>query len=458
MGGGAASPRKAHSPAPMSAPQPLTSDRWPNRDAVKGDPRLSPWIYRAIVRWSSFMVRGYHRTEIRGEQIPIEGPILLVQNHSNGLCDAHFPLASTPRPIRLLVKYKLMKMPFIGWILRTTRAVPMYRMKDGVDTRQNASSFEAIDEALHERTIIALFPEGESLDAIGLRSLRSGVGRMAVSGVETYEGELGLMVVPIGVTYEDRDRYRCLASVIIGAPIDVAEIINKIPEEETRPRITAVMRVIRASMRELIPNAESPDEYNAMVALERLLPRDDAPLGMRRRRALEVLRADTSADAEARATSIVKLTAPLTTARLSGDDIMGEAPGLGATFGPLLYLAPLFLMGILTWGLPMPFGWMVSRRRKSPDKLVTVRMMFSFAGLLVWAPVMLLLGALAQGWVGALTAAAIAVASILTFPAVTDGLHRVRARMLHRSIAANEEGLTSYRDSITSIRRVYGGA
>lgn len=442
----------------MSAPQPPTSDRWPNRDAVKGDPSLSPWIYRAIVRWSSFMVRGYHRTEILGEQVPVEGPILLIQNHSNGLCDAHFPLASTPRPIRLLVKYKLMKMPFIGWILRTTRAVPMYRKKDGVDTRQNASSFDAIDKALHERTIIALFPEGESLDAIGLRSLRSGVGRMAVSAVETYEGDLGLMVVPIGVTYENRDRYRCLASVVIGPPIHVGEIVSEIPLEETRPRITAVMRAIRAAMRELIPNAESQEEYDAMVALERLLPRDEAPLGMRRRRALELLREDTSPDAEARATSIVKLTAPLAAGRLSGDELMGEAPSFGSTFGPLLYLVPLFAMGALTWGLPMPFGWMISRMRKSPDKLVTMRMMFSFAGLLAWAPVMVLLGALAQGWVGALTAVIVVVMSILTFPAVMDGLHRVKARMLHRSIAANEAGLTSYRDSITSIRRTYGSA
>ncbi len=404
------------------------------------------------------MVRGYHRTEIRGEEVPLEGPILLVQNHSNGLCDAHFPLAATPRPIRLLVKYKLMKMPFIGWILRTTRAVPMYRKKDGVDTRQNASSFEAIDEALHERTIIALFPEGESLNAIGLRSLRSGVGRMAVSAVETFEGDLGLMVVPIGVTYEDRDRYRCLASVVIGPPIHVGDIVSEIPVEETRPRITAVMRVIRSSMRDLIPNAESQDEYDAMVALERLLPRDDTPLGLRRKRALEILRRDTSAEAEARATSIVKLAAPLAAGRLCGDDLMGEAPGLGATLRPLIYLVPLLAIGILTWGLPMPFGWMVSRMRKSPDKLVTMRMMFSFAGLLVWVPIMLLVGALAQGWVGVLTAAAIAVASILTFPAVMDGLRGVKARLLHRSIAANEEALGSYRDSITSIRRAYGGA
>jgi len=440
----------------MSVPQPPTSDRWPNRDAMKGDPSLSPWIYRAIVRWSSFMVRGYHRVEIRGEEVPTEGPILLIQNHSNGLCDAHFPLSATPRPIRLLVKYKLMKVPFIGWVLRTTRAVPMYRKKDGVDTRQNASSFEAIDEALHERTIIALFPEGESLNAIGLRSLRSGVGRMAVSAEETSEKELGLMVVPLGVTYEDRDRYRCMASVVIGPPIHVGEILSDIPVEETRLRINAVMRVIKASMRALIPHAENQEEYDAMVALERLLARDDAPLGIRRQKALEALREDQSPKAEARAASVAKLAEPLAIARLSGDDVLGEAPGMGATYGSLIYLLPLLAMGLVIWGLPLSLGWTVCRYRKTPDKLVTMRMMFSFAGLLVWVPILLILGALAQGLVGTLTVAVMAVVAILTFPAVMDGLHRVKARMFHRSLARRTDDLASYRDSILAIRRAYG--
>ena len=207
-------------------------DAWPDRDANGGDPALSTALYRGIVRWTSWLVRGYYRVDVRGAEFAEGPPTLLVQNHTNGLVDAHMLMASTTRPIRVLVKYKLMTTPFIGWVLRATGAVPMYRKKDGVDTRQNAKSFEAIDRALREdRSVIALFPEGESLDAIGLRELRTGVGRMAISAEASKEGGIGLRVVATGVTYERRDRIRSRASVLIGEPIEVAEVLRRAKAE-----------------------------------------------------------------------------------------------------------------------------------------------------------------------------------------------------------------------------------
>ena len=68
---------------------------WPDRDASGGDPALSTALYRGIVRWTSWLVRGYYRVDVRGAEFAEGPPTLLVQNHTNGLVDAHMLMAST---------------------------------------------------------------------------------------------------------------------------------------------------------------------------------------------------------------------------------------------------------------------------------------------------------------------------------------------------------------------------
>ena len=41
---------------------------WPDRDASGGDPALSTALYRGIVRWTSWLVRGYYRVDVRGAE------------------------------------------------------------------------------------------------------------------------------------------------------------------------------------------------------------------------------------------------------------------------------------------------------------------------------------------------------------------------------------------------------
>lgn len=434
---------------------------WPNRDAAPGDPAFSGLIYRGIIWWGALLVRTYHRVEIVGEAFPEDRPVLVVQNHTNGLCDAHVLMCTTPRPLRILVKYKLITAPAIGWMLRRMRAVPVYRRKDGVDTRKNAQSFEAIDEALRESSVVALFPEGESLNSIGLRPLKTGVARMATSAEASVPGGLGVQVVPIGVTYEDRDRLRCIASTVIGPPIDAADHLGAVGGEGSRDAIQSLLDAVSEGIKKLILHADSQEEYDTAVALERLLPQGEAPIGIRRQRALASLRADASAQASERANAIRALGERFSAARLTGDDVLAPSASASAAYAPCLTALPLLIFALPFW-LPIAgLGVFISKFPKTPDKKVTLRVLFGYLALVltipVWASVFAWLasGTSVSPWVGAgVGLGAYWLAAQVFVPSLDRWIHG-RVLRARRALDANPGELASLEASLRSIREAY---
>lgn len=431
------------------------SSSWPDRARFVGDPAHTGPIYRGILRWAGWLVRNYHRVEVRGEVFPSEAPVLLVQNHTNGLCDAYPLMTSTVRPIRILVKYKLLKLPVIGWMLRRMDAVPMYRKKDGVDTRQNQKSFEAIDRALTERSVIALFPEGESLNSIGIRELRSGVARMAISAIEAGGEDLGLVIVPIGVTYEDRDRWRTLASSLIGRPLDVAAVLREGGGEDTRTQVRRLMAEIRAALEALVLHAETPEEHATACALERIAPRGDAPIGLRRKDALARIRAHAEPNATSHAAAVRELGARLDAARLDGDQVLAPRPGIAPLVRAALIDVPVFLVSLIAWGVPMISSVSVARLRRSPDKKVTLRELFANAGFLVWVPALLLFLHAGYGGPGVAAGALLFALAIPTFSGTVDRLIEAR-RVLARRALRSSSGDDAIVEQIVALRRAYG--
>ena len=422
---------------------------------MPGDPTKSGYVYRRIIWWGGLLVRAYHTVEIVGEAIPESTPVLLVQNHTNGLCDAHILMCTTPRPLRLLVKYTLITAPIIGWMLRQIHAVPVYRQKDGVDTRKNAESFEAINQTLRDRSVIALFPEGESLNSISLRKLRSGVARMAVNAELSVEGGIGVQIVPVGVTYDHRDRLRAVASAIVGPPFDVAPILAEHNNEPSRPAIRAILDRTAKEMQKLILQSDTQEEYDTAVALERLLPRSGPPLGVRRQRAQIALRADKSSKASERCEAIRELGQRFEAARLSGDDVLAPAPTAGATFGPMALSIPVLLFCLPFWAPISLFAIFISKFPKSPDKVVTLRVLFGYLALVLLIPVVVLVGALLGGWIGVgIAIASYWLAAQVFIPALDLWLASTK-NMARRALEKDSEALEGLRASVRSIRDAY---
>lgn len=177
-----------------------------------------------FLRWLARLVLGifFRRVEVVGEErVPRDRPVVLVANHVNGLVDAVLVVGTLPVWPRLLAKSTLWKNPVVRPFLEAAQVIPVYRKQDEVDTAQNEKTFEMAHRVLIGGGAMALFPEGTSHNEPTLKPLKTGLARI-VLGAERKHPGLGVSIVPVGLTFSQRDKFRSRALVQVGEPIDPA--------------------------------------------------------------------------------------------------------------------------------------------------------------------------------------------------------------------------------------------
>ena len=156
------------------------------------------------------------------ETIPKEGPVLFAANHPNSLMDAIILSMKTSREVSFLGRSGLFSNPLSSRMLHSVGVIPIYRRSD--DPSQigsNAESFQRAYEVLAEGGAIGIFPEGHNSPEHHVAELRTGAARIALEAEEKYGWSLGLTIVPVGISYEDRDAFLSAALVRFGEPIQV---------------------------------------------------------------------------------------------------------------------------------------------------------------------------------------------------------------------------------------------
>jgi 1-acyl-sn-glycerol-3-phosphate acyltransferase len=147
---------------------------------------------------------------------------VVVANHVNGLLDPMFVFGPLRVPARTLAKATLWRIPVVGRLADLAGAIPIHRRHDpGADPSKNVESFAAAHAVLARGGALAIFPEGISHDEPRLQPLRTGAARIALEA-ERRHGPLGVRVVPAGLVFERRERFRSRALVVVGEPIDPA--------------------------------------------------------------------------------------------------------------------------------------------------------------------------------------------------------------------------------------------
>ena len=146
-------------------------------------------------------------------RIPGTGPLIVVANHVNGLVDPVLLLAAVPRPLRFLAKSTLWEVALLRPLLALAAVIPVYCWQDAAgDLAKNEESFARCHKVLAASSAIALFPERTSHNEPALQPLRTGAARI-VLGAEAAFGPLGVTVVPVGLTFTRRQRFRSWALV-----------------------------------------------------------------------------------------------------------------------------------------------------------------------------------------------------------------------------------------------------
>ena len=212
------------------------------------------WLLPVFSGVCGIAVRVFYRFEVQGPSPPRTGPLLLVANHPNSLVDPALVTAAAGRPVRFLAKAPLFTHPLVGWLVRASGAIPVYRRSDDPSlTSRNEEMFAAVFAALSDGAAIGIFPEGLSHSHPSLADLKTGGARIAL-GFAARSGE-PLDVVPTGLVLRDKGRFRSEALVVHGEPLGWADL-DSCGEEDVEA-VQELTRRLDEALQEVTINLES---------------------------------------------------------------------------------------------------------------------------------------------------------------------------------------------------------
>jgi 1-acyl-sn-glycerol-3-phosphate acyltransferase len=376
-------------------------------------------IGRAVSFVTGVAADVFYRRRMLAGAVPDRGPVLLVANHPNGLIDPILVQQAAHRRVRMLAKAPLFSMPGISLLVRAVDCLPVYRAKDGADTKQNAETFRAVEDALVAGDCVLIFPEGISHDEPQLQPLKTGAARMALGALA--RGARDLVVVPVGLTYADKLRYRSTAAIEVGPPLRVADFVaDGVDEEALRSAARALTSAVRDALRVVTLNVEHWEDVRLLDAVDAIWRQEDPErtrrikkladgvqqLRSRAPEALEDVRARLSAWVDA------LTTAGLTPRDVAGDSLAAAPPTrrLAVVLRQLaaaLFALPLAAAGAVFWAAPF-WGVHAIWRAMKPERDVgaTVKLL---AGLVLFPAWLLASTSALSVWAAPSWALAVAV-------------------------------------------------
>jgi glycerol-3-phosphate O-acyltransferase/dihydroxyacetone phosphate acyltransferase len=384
------------------------------------------WLLPVFSLLSSLAVRTFYRLTVSGGTVPKAGPVLLVANHPNSLMDTALVSAVAGRPVRFLAKAPLFSDPLVGFLVRGSGSLPVYRHSDGVgDVSKNEDTFRAVHAALAEGSAVAIFPEGMSHSEPSLAPLKTGAARIALGGAALL-GRV-LPIVPVGLVFRRKETFRSEALAIVGEPVDWADLAPRGVDDhdavrELTGRIEDALHAVTLNlerwedaplveMAEAVFSAEMKTDPSAAARVARLKRTTDALARLRTERpgAWEALARDVHA--HARLLRVLKMTPMEVKASASA------AEAARWTFRQLTVLRsllPVAAIGFVLYYVPYRLtGIMEARARPAQDIRATYKALMGAALHTGWTIVLAVVAGVLFGWLAGL--AALAVLPVVAF-------------------------------------------
>ena len=217
-------------------------------------PARSNRAYRNVARIVRPPMLAMTRRQWRGtENLPAEGGFIVASNHMTNidpLTFAHFLWDNGYAP-KILAKAPLFKVPVLGWVLRATGQIPVFR-----NTASAGDSLAAGILAVEAGDAVAVFPEGTLTRDPDLWPMvgKTGIARLALStkapvipvaqwGAQDLLARYGKLLKPFP---------RKLVTVVAGPPVDLEDLYDRPQDTKTlREATERVMTAITALLQEV---------------------------------------------------------------------------------------------------------------------------------------------------------------------------------------------------------------
>jgi glycerol-3-phosphate O-acyltransferase/dihydroxyacetone phosphate acyltransferase len=165
----------------------------------------------------------FRRIDVVGiENVPADGPVIFAGNHPNALMDGFLLIAKCGRwPLHFMANAKLWKYRLLAPVLNATGAVPVYRREEHDGKVDNSQAFERLYDVIESGKCVGIFPEGISHVESQLTKLKTGTARIALA--VTDRGKAKVKIIPCGLNYINRHRFRSQVLIEFGEPIVIDE-------------------------------------------------------------------------------------------------------------------------------------------------------------------------------------------------------------------------------------------
>jgi hypothetical protein len=368
---------------------------------------------------------------------------------------------------RFLGKSTLWDIQPLKPLLDLAGVIPVYRRHDpGVDPSKNVEAFAASWQLLAEGGALSLFPEGKSHSEPSLQPLKTGAARILLEA-ERRHGPLGVRILPVGLIYDAKERFRSRALVQVGDPIDPAPEValdqqkaaGGAADTADREAVGRLTERIDRALDELTLSHGSWEEARRIALAANLFSRPEPELpskgrmsetfGVRRAflQGYATLRRRHPERTAAVERSVADYQRLLSALHLRDEQVAAAYPPASVaafvvrTLVFLLAYLPVALVGtLLSWVPYRLVGLVAKLQRQPPDQQATWKI---FPALVIYPGFWLLEAGLASWWaarqgVGAGLAAAVGCGVFLLAP-VTGWLalrfHDARRRFQHEARA-----------------------
>jgi len=165
----------------------------------------------------------FRRIDVVGlDRIPADGPVIFAGNHPNALMDGWLLIAKCERwPLHFLANAKLWRYRLMAPFLDASGAVPVYRREEHDGEVDNQHAFDRVYEILEAGHCLGIFPEGISHAESQLVKLKTGTARIALAVAA--RGKVRVRIVPCGLNYIHRHRFRSQVLIEFGEPLEVGD-------------------------------------------------------------------------------------------------------------------------------------------------------------------------------------------------------------------------------------------
>ena len=198
-----------------------------------------------------------------------ERPVIIVANHSAGFPDPVLIMYAMDRRPRFLAKATLWSNAVVAKVFDFAGVIPINRAEDG-NTDGNSDAFVACYEALRDREVISIFPEGQIHRGSRIGDIHTGTARIALGARAS--GAADIVIVPVGLYYQERASRRGRIYAKVGDLIDLdADIANyvepgKASDDSNQEAVRLLTDDIAARLQDVTPDYSSKDEWRVLAA------------------------------------------------------------------------------------------------------------------------------------------------------------------------------------------------